>query len=168
MAAPSPCACSADLPPSLTPAVVNPAARLAEFAAAIKAGAEPDAETLRYLATGVVRYLDGEPLEDALALTGAPGTETPRTCYRRAMRNAYLRAASAELPPGAANPARLLATAVRHFESVLWPRWRRLDAPPARASILDRHLFAARHYGELPRTERRLRAICRAENNPPY
>jgi hypothetical protein len=51
--------------------------------------------------------------------------------------------------------------AARRFESIVWPRWRRLADPPDSANALHRILFHARQGAEFPDSIRQYERIFR-------
>ena len=81
-----------------------------------------------------------------------------RYSARMARRNALLRQAATQLPPGITNRPEALASALRAFLVRRWPRWRARGVPES-ATELDKLLYQARLLDELPETARRLRDI---------
>lgn len=91
------------------------------------------------------------PLERCLRLPCRPAG------LRRMLRDLALAEAAACLPPAAPwTRARWLAAAIQRFETRLWPCWRSMNEPPGYATPIERALFRARLYGELPASQRAL------------
>ena len=146
--------------PVIDPAT-DPAAALVELAAALVEERHPARPIAAAFASAVESWLQGQALEQALGLGGAPGIEKARTLWHRRQRDAGLRAAY-DLVEGK-NPSRrfrALAREVGIFQSVIWPNWRHHAAPPPNASELRSCLFRARRHGPLPASERGLFKIC--------
>ena len=53
-----------------------------------------------------------------------------------------------------------LVPEIRKFGTIIWPRWRHLDAPPPQASALRAALFAAFKNGPPPASATGLHAVC--------
>ena len=122
-----------------------------------------DADLAAWLSEGLDAYLFGElPLEQALNLhADGPGKRTARCHYLQHQRNAAIRDAWS-LCDGD-SPWRqsvALASEVKRFRGILWPRWRSLDAPPATTSNLRRHLFQAHRCGDVPTSPEQLHRIA--------
>lgn len=111
----------------------------------IEAPAAADPEVIAWLADGFGRWLasDGRP-----GLPAFLGLHTRPSIVRRAQRDAWLRAAAAEIPgdsPWAI--ASRLQDALRRFQRSAWPRWKDLPGPPAAATDLQRLLWLALRTG---------------------
>ena len=140
----------------------DPIAQLLGLADTAARGEPPDPSAAAWFARGVRRFLDGEPLETALGLSGEGWPARTRRAY--AVRDEALRRAHAALGGDASD----LARAVRRFEGAAWPRWRELTAPPSHASPVQRELFSAFAAGRpVPSSPRHLRRILRADTRPP-
>ncbi len=147
--------------PVIDPAT-DPAAALVELAAALVEERHPARPIAAAFASAVESWLQGQALEQALGLGGAPGIEKARTLWHRRQRDAALRTAY-ELVEGK-NPSRrfrALAKEIRTFEAIVWPTWKNSQSPPPKPSELRSALFRARqHGGPLPASERGLWKIC--------
>ena len=122
----------------------------------------PEGPTKTWFAAGVASWLSGSSsLEQGLGLAGGQGRRTARTLFRLRQRDAALRQAHAMMP-GATPWRRTLALVpeIRKFGTIIWPRWRHLDAPPPEASALRQALFAAFQNGEPPASATGLHGIC--------
>lgn len=136
---------------------VDPIAALLAAGADAAAGRPLSPEVADWLSGGIRAYLsDGGTLDSALGLRGARGEWPASTRHAYRERNKALRAAAGILH----NDCARLAAAVSRFESCTWPRWRHMDAPPARADHLQRALFEAFSAGcPVPSSARQLRRI---------
>jgi hypothetical protein len=110
-----------------------------------------------WIADATKRYLNGEgDLDGLLGLRSSAGAWPAPTVHRYKRRNAALRRAAELVHMDMGK----LADAVVRFEGTTWPRWRHMDAPPARADDLRRALFDAFSAGApVPTSPRQLRRI---------
>jgi hypothetical protein len=133
----------------------DPIACLLAVASAAASGRPLEGEAASWFAAGVRTYLrEGEPLERCLGLAGTGWSAPTRFAYRE--RNKALRRAAALVHMDMGR----LADAVVRFDGTTWPRWRHMDAPPARADDLRRALFDAFSAGApVPTSPRQLRRI---------
>jgi hypothetical protein len=139
----------------------DPAGALVALAADLEEGRQPAPSIISHFSRAVEAWLQGNPLEQALRLRGAPGIDSARTTWHRRQRHAALREAYDLI--GGKNPSqrfRALAEEIVLFEDVLWPVWRHEPTPPPGASRLRQALFRARRHGPLPGSERGLWKIC--------
>jgi len=150
---------------------IEPAALIADLAAAIAAGEQPEPEVAQAFASAVGDWLEGRArsLDVALGVGGQAGFEHARNRYRRAQRDRHLRAAHA-LAEGTGTWSRCvaLAEAVERFESRIWQRWRDLAEPPQGCATINAHLFHARRLNgrPLPSTAEGLRLrVTQAQND---
>lgn len=146
--------------PVIEPAT-DPAAALVELAAALVEERPPPRPIAAAFVTAVNNWLQGQALEQALGLGGAPGIAKARTRYRLRRRDAAIRRAYAlmeERTPWRRSLA--LANEIRKFQRAIWPAWRDRREPPSDASTLRRHLFEAHKFGPVPPSARRLCEIC--------
>lgn len=118
-----------------------------------------------WLLRAIARHrLDGIDLAKALGLR-LIGRDSTATRDRRDRRNQALRAAGALLD----NDAKALAAAVRRFAASNWPRWKSLPFPPAEASELHHHLFAAFQDDTTPPTSaKQIGRILSETSNQPF
>ncbi|HPE80185.1 MAG TPA: hypothetical protein PKZ35_09260 [Gammaproteobacteria bacterium] len=127
---------------------------------AVQAG---DFDGAQQLAEGIERWVfANEPLEKALNLRAdGPGQLTARRAYLVRRRNHAIFAAW-QLCEGGSPwlKAVALAAEVARFQSIIWPRWRELEVPPAIASELRRHLFDAHRCGAVPTSPEQLHRIA--------
>ncbi len=122
----------------------------------------PEGAPKTWFHEGVKSWLAGAcSLEQGLGLAGGRGKRCARTLYHHHLRDEALRRAHAMMP-GASPWRRTLALVpeIRKFGTIIWPRWRHLDAPPPEASALRRALFAAFQNGEPPNSATGLHYIC--------
>ena len=112
---------------------------------------------------GIADFLFAEvPLEQALDLRAdGRGKSTARRAYLLNRRNAALCAAWALCDGDSPwQQSIALASAVKRFQSILWPRWRSLDHPPCKAADINRHLFTAHRCGAMPTSPLQLHRIA--------
>lgn len=130
----------------------DPAALVAELAADLGAGRPPNPTAAATFAEAVGRWLRGEvgSLDQGLRLGGAPGLEGGRRRFLEARRDAHLAAARDLLDGTPWRRLEDLATEIKRFEAVIWPRWSSLGGPPASASKLRHHLYRARELSGRP------------------
>mgnify|MGYP001030496568 CR=1 FL=1 len=108
-----------------------------------------------WLLRGVARHrLEGADFAKALGLR-LVGRDSIATRDRRERRDEALRAAGALVD---SDPA-ALASAIRRFEAVTWPRWKALPFAPVEAPELSRRLFAAFRDGPVPTSTKQLARI---------
>ena len=101
---------------------------------------------------------DGCPPLASLLTQWATTGRTDITASRigRGIRNRHLAKARAIV----GNATELYHQA-RRFESIVWPRWRTLSAPPETATALHRELFLARRGAPFPDSIRQYERIFR-------
>lgn len=131
----------------------DPLAALDRARAAITA--LPDAEVRGVLSVAVDALLHGQDPREGLGLTGG---EHAALC--RAHRDHHLRTAAALLNEGKRwRRSKRLALEAQRFEAIQWPRWRKLEHPPAGASNLSIALWQARRWGPFPSSDMRFHTI---------
>lgn len=140
----------------------DPAALVADLAAALAAGTEPEPEAARTFSAAVSAWLEGQAasLDEALKLGGRAGLEHARSRYRRRLRDRHLKDAAALLnAAGIWSASVALAAEVERFERRLWPKWRDLPEPPPGCASINAHLWRARRINgkSLPSTPEGLR-----------
>lgn len=142
----------------------NDAPELQALALVAIIGALPDGPTKSWFSTGVAAWLSGSPLETALGLAGGQGRRTARTVYRRHLRDEALRQAHGMMP-GKSPWARSfeLSRECQKFQSVILPRWRNLEGPPAGASELRTILWRVFRAGNPPTSVSRIHDVCSCE-----
>lgn len=134
---------------------VDPVVYLLALADSTNRSEAPSPSVAAWLANGVRAYLNGAGLLDScLGLSGRHWRAITRHQY--AERNRYLQEAFRI----AGNDATRLADAISEFR-VIWPRWRGLDAPPARATLTQSVLWRAFETGvDVPGSLKQLKRIC--------
>lgn len=142
-----------DDPASAALVLVNLASDLAE-------GRRPSPDAAALLASGIRRWLEGEPLELSLGLRGNVGIDCARTLLKRRERNHHLRQAASLCPGESAWKKSLaLSSEISTFLSRIWPQWKDRPTPPANASALRTELFHAARAGRLPESPSQLHDI---------
>lgn len=141
---------------------VRPLEVLLQAIDAMEAGDPLPPAAAAHLSTALRGYLDGRgPLDACLGMRPRPGERSQATRYRQWKRDRALRSAWAlcegETPWAKSNN---LAAEVSRYESIIWPRHRTMEAPPAGTSQLRTHLFEAFRAGAIPTTARQLHEIC--------
>jgi len=147
----------------------EPRDNLARLRAALEAGRPLPEDVGAWLLAGIDRWERRQVhhLERALYLVAA-GNGHPSTERARENRNGCLTAAVEHLgwppPSSTAEKARRLLPHVKRFEAQLWHRWKSLDAPPDRATRLERELWRAKRFAtagglSLPQTRKQIQRI---------
>jgi hypothetical protein len=113
-----------------------------------------------WLREAAERHIEtGESLEHLLGLRG--GSRTAAYRLRKLRRDYHLRQAWSALDGSPWQRSVRLSEELIRFQSILWPRWRELQAPPEGCSQLRSALWRALKTRMLiPSTARHLHEIC--------
>lgn len=103
----------------------------------------PSPEAVAWIASGLSRWLRPD---NTLDLARCLGLQT--ACKsRQALRDELLRQAAKHMAGGPTARAEQLSGIARDFEARIWPLWRDLPEPPARAGAVLTLLWRAKRYG---------------------